>query len=111
MKFLQVTRTLLVLLANIFVLNAHAIMQQNINVTIAGSNLNPILSPYGVSVYVALDVNPSNCLYSGVIFQDSVLRKDALAIALTARATGKLVRIDFTGGAGALCIGTAIFLQ
>lgn len=111
MKFSQVVRSMTVLLASLFVLNAYAAVQPNINVTLAGSNTNPLFSPNGVSVFVGMDNNPSNCQYSGVIFQDATLRKDALAIALTARAAGRLVRMDFTGGAGAICIGTAIFLQ
>lgn len=90
-------------------MTAHAIIQENVSVTFVGTQT----AGAGISMlYIFLgSSNPNNCLAGGVYFTDDALRKDALVIALAAKAFNKPVRIDYTGGAGAPCIGTGIFSQ
>lgn len=70
----------------------------------AGTNASMLFISLGTN-------NPYNCPYVGVYFTDEALRKDALVIALTAKALNKAVRLDYTGGAGTTCVGTGIFIQ
>lgn len=88
--------------------NAHAVSQENVTVTFVGSQS---VGTNASMTYVFLNTNPYNCLYSGVYFTDEALRKDALIVALAAKAFGRVVRIDYTGGAGAMCIGSGIYSQ
>ena len=85
-----------------------AITQENITVTFVGSQT---IGTNASMTYVLLNTNPYNCLYSGVYFTDEALRKDALITALAAKAFNRVVRIDYTGGAGAMCIGSGIYSQ
>lgn len=65
----------------------------------------------GQFIYLGINTNPNGCANGGVVFLDDALRKEVLAVAITAKATGKTVRLDYTGGSGAWCIGTAIFMN
>lgn len=90
-------------------LNTQAITQNDVQVTFAGTQG---VGTGSTMVYIYLGAtNPHNCLWSGVYFTDEALRKEALVIALAAKAFNKPVRIDYTGGAGAMCIGSGIFSQ
>lgn len=62
-------------------------------------------------IYVLPSSNPHNCLYSGVLFTNTSNMKEALAIALTAKATNAPVRIDYTKIADGSCIGSSIYIQ
>lgn len=94
--------------AAFFSLNAHAVSQENVTVTFVGSQS---VGTNASMTYVLLNTNPYNCLYGGVYFTDEALRKDALIVALAAKAFGRVVRIDYTGGSGAMCIGSGIYSQ
>lgn len=94
--------------SGLFSFNALAITQENITVTFVGSQT---IGTNASMTYVLLNTNPYNCLYSGVYFTDEALRKDALIVALAAKAFNRVVRIDYTGGAGAMCIGSGIYSQ
>jgi hypothetical protein len=88
--------------------NALAVSQENITVTFVGSQA---VGTNATMTYVLLNTNPYNCLYSGVYFTDEALRKDAIIVALAAKALNRVVRIDYTGGSGAMCIGSGIYSQ
>lgn len=61
-------------------------------------------------IYVLPSSNPDNCLYGGVLFNDTLRKKEALAIALTAKATNALVRLDYTKMADGSCNGYSIYI-
>ncbi len=86
---------------------AFAITQTSITVGQTGAQSD------GTIVYVAISPNPSNCQWSGVYFYEQTELNKTLAIALTAKALGNSVRIDFTqpGGANTECFGDNIFLE
>ena len=89
--------------------NVKALTQENVPIIFVGSQT---AGTNASMLYVSLGVNnPNNCPYGGVYFTDEALRKDALVIALTAKAINRVVRIDYTGGAGTTCVGTALFIQ
>lgn len=89
--------------------SAQAITQENVPVIFVGSQT---VGTAATMVYISLGANnPNNCAASGVFFIDEAMRKDALVIALAAKAFNRVVRLDFTGGGGATCWGTGIFSQ
>ena len=87
-------------------LSSVAYAQSGIHITIAGSENN------GTDAYIGIAENPNRCAYGGVYFYDSAVSK-ALAVALTAKVTGKTVQIDYSqpGGAGTKCVGISIYLE
>lgn len=92
-----------------YTISAQAITQENVPVVFVGSQY---AGTNASMLYIYLGAsNPSNCAAGGVYFTDEALRKDALVVALAAKALNRVVRLDFTGGAGATCIGTGIFIQ
>jgi hypothetical protein len=102
-------KTLLYICIGLSAFSAQAITQENVPISYVGSQT---IGTNASMVYIALgSSNPSNCAASGVFFLDEALRKDALVVALAAKALNRVVRIDFTGGAGTTCVGTGIFIQ
>lgn len=83
---------------------SHALYQYNVSPTIVGSGADN-------SVFIGLDINTNNCLYSGVNFPATNNPKAMMAVVLTAKATNRQIRIDFDKNAttGA-CTGTAVYL-
>jgi hypothetical protein len=83
---------------------SHALYQYNVTPTIIGSGTDG-------SVFIGLDINTNNCLWSGVSFAAAGNAKAIMAVALTAKASNRQVRIDFDRNAttGA-CNGTAVYI-
>jgi hypothetical protein len=101
-------KTLLYICTSLVAFNAQAIAQENVPVVFVGSQQ---LGLGTTMTYVALSVNPNNCLYSGVYFTDEALRKDALIVALAAKAFNRVVRLDYTVSSNGMCIGSGIYSQ
>ena len=102
-------KALLSICIGLFAVSAQALSQENVPIVFVGSQT---AGTNASILYISLGAtNPNNCPYGGVYFTDEALRKDALVVALTAKALNRVVRIDFSGGAGTTCIGTGIFVQ
>lgn len=85
---------------------AHADIQTGVSVNLAGTE------NHNSSVYVGMASNPNNCAWGGFYFYDEKELSKVLAVALTARASGKTVRVDFTkDAASGLCTGYSIYLE
>lgn len=84
----------------------YADIQTGVSVKLAGTE------NHNTSVYVGIASNTNNCLYDGFYFYDERELSKVLAVALTARASGKTVRVDFTrDAASGLCTGYSIYLE
>jgi hypothetical protein len=84
---------------------AFAIGQGGITPTMVGSEGN------GVSDYIGISPNPNNCLYAGVYFTSGDV-KTALSVALSAKVSGKTLRIEYTQAQpGAVCYGSSIYVE
>jgi len=90
-----------------------AVSQSGIKVGLAGLENHNSSFYIGKTVYIAITPNPNNCLYGGVYFFDEKDLNRVLSVAMTAKALGKTVRIDFNqpGGVGTLCSGYSIYLE
>jgi hypothetical protein len=105
----KVLKVFLSVCVSLCAINAHALSQENVPIVFVGSQTAGTNSSI---VYISLGTNnPNNCPYGGVYFTDEALRKDALVVALAAKAFNRVVRLDYTGGAGTTCVGTGIFSQ
>jgi hypothetical protein len=85
---------------------AHALFQYGVQPTLIGSDAT-------AGTFVGLDINTNGCQYSGVYFVPGTSNlKEVMAVVLTAKATNRLVRIDFTKDAATTkCTGYGIYLQ
>lgn len=102
-------KALLSIFISFYAISAKALTQETVPIVFvgsqtAGTNVSMLFISLGAN-------NPYNCPYVGVYFTDEALRKDALVIALAAKALNKAVRLDYTGGSGTTCVGTGIFIQ
>jgi hypothetical protein len=102
-------KTLLSICIGLSAFNAQAITQENVPVVFVGSQSAGTNASI-LFIYLGSN-NLNNCPFGGVYFTDEALRKDALVVALAAKALNRVVRLDFTGGAGTTCVGTGIFIQ
>lgn len=86
--------------------SAQALFQYGVQPTLIGSDTT-------AGAFIGLDINTNGCLYSGVYFVPGTTNlKEVMAVALTAKATNRLVRIDFTKDATTTrCTGYGIYLQ
>jgi hypothetical protein len=86
--------------------SAQALFQYGVQPTLIGSDTT-------AGTFVGLDINTNNCQYSGVYFVPGTSNlKEVMAVVLTAKATNRLVRIDFTRDtATTKCTGYGIYLQ
>jgi hypothetical protein len=86
--------------------NAFALYQTNITPTIVG------VDAYG-GFFVGIDINTNNCAYSGVSFASTDAgAKAMLATVYLAKATNKVIRIDFNRNAtNGSCTGYAVYVQ
>lgn len=62
-------------------------------------------------VFVMPSVNPHECLYAGILYTSTSNMKEALAVALTAKAANAPVRLDYTKMADTSCIGASIYMK
>jgi hypothetical protein len=97
-------KTLASLLVLFSMEHAFALYQYNVTPTLVGSSSDG-------SVFIGLDINTNSCLYSGVNFDSASNAKAVLAVALTAKASNKMIRIDFNRNASTgVCSGYSIYL-
>ena len=84
---------------------AQALFQYNVAPTLIGSDTV-------AGIFVGLDINTNNCQYSGVYFPPATSNaKEVMAVVLTAKATNRLIRIDFNRDASTTkCTGYGIYL-
>lgn len=102
-------KSLLSICFGLYAISAQAITQENVSVVFVGSQT---AGTNASMVYISLGANnPNNCQWGGVYYTDEALRKDALVVALAAKAFNRVVRLDYTGGSGTTCVGTGIFSQ
>jgi hypothetical protein len=85
---------------------AHALFQYGVQPTLVGSDTT-------AGTFIGLDINTNFCLYSGVYYVPGTSNlKEVMAVVLTAKATNRLVRVDFTRDAvTGRCTGYGIYLQ
>jgi hypothetical protein len=85
---------------------AHALFQYGVQPTLIGTDIS-------AGTFIGLDINTNFCLYSGVYFVPGTSNlKEVMAVVLTAKATNRLVRVDFTRDAvTGRCTGYGIYLQ
>lgn len=62
-------------------------------------------------IYVGPSSNPHSCLYGGVFFTNTSIMKEVLAIALSARISNSVVRVDYTKMPDSRCIGNSIYIK
>jgi hypothetical protein len=86
--------------------SAHALFQYGVQPTLIGTDTT-------AGTFIGLDINTNLCLYSGVYFVPGTTNlKEVMAVVLTAKATNRLVRVDFTRDAATTrCTGYGIYLQ
>jgi hypothetical protein len=105
----KMLKALLSICISFFAFSAHALYQDNVVVSFVGSQSAGTNS---VILFFSLGTNnPNSCAWSAVLFTDEASRKDALIVAMTAKALVKPVRIDYTRDAAGNCIGSALYSQ
>lgn len=102
-------KKLLIVISIVFFFNSYAfaLSQDGIKVGLTG------MEGDGTQVYVQITPNSNRCKWSGVYFTDLKELDKALSVALSAKMSGKTIRIDFIqpGGSDTQCFGYGIYVQ
>ena len=66
----------------------------------------------GTNVYVGVIPNSAQCIYNGIYFYETTEMAQALSIAISAKISGQVVRVDFIKNTSTgFCYGTGIYLE
>lgn len=102
-------KTILLTLISLFFAGfcvAESYSKKNLTVGLIGTE------NHGSALHIQISPNESKCKYSGIYFREEQEHAEVLSVALAAKMSGKLVRIDYTQEVEeGFCVGRSIYIH